>query len=672
MVKSFLSFVLGAFVITVVVLGLNAYRSAPKVEPLGEYRILLDGKEVAQKSGLFYRKGSAGTICIEIPGKLYKGNALAFSLTVNEYIRVFSDGVKIFEYTFPKRGHMNLWHRYFMVPVEGDIVIEGSFKVLGGLEKTLYVGPAEEVAKFVERANMIEEYMFYLGTGFMVAIFIVSVLLAIGLAKREFVYAGLAAVFPVLTALDEMNVVLYPILLWKKIAILGAAGAIFFSFLFIKNVLRRPHYLFEKIYFVIYWLLFSLVLFARDLYAVRVHYSNFYLYSLAALLYMSYMLLRYSKTFVDRVLAAGLAAVIMSALLSILAIVGFLKLEFMFFNIGQFAFGLTIAIYVMVKTIEVHKETLAMNEAITNLMNEQLRYIEKLKSWQNAVKTLSKETENDMERIELVGRKLEMSSKESLNKLDELEKSLVEFKSLVEKLMAINSVVQQTMFEAGHLNKRIVELSEQNRDSLKYSSEVLNSLKSENEKLSELFWKLSESVESIKVVTSKIKDIARETNLLSLNASIEAARAGEFGKSFAVVASEIRNLSNDTSELADSIERGLSNLLNYFGNFAKELTDFFNNLGEVVDRNSTLMSSMIGFSDNVEEMSAKFEDVIKSMEAQQSQLAWFDESFSRVLGRVSDLKHSFEIVENSKEEVFRVFDSVREKVEEIRRLFEEK
>lgn len=59
---------------------------------------------------------------------------------------------------------------------------------------------------------------------------------------------------------------------------------------------------------------------------------------------------------------------------------------------------------------------------------------------------------------------------------------------------------------------------------------------------------------SIKEFTDMIKNIAKQTRLLGLNASIEAARAGAAGAGFSVVAEEIGKLAGSSSDTVDKIQ----------------------------------------------------------------------------------------------------------------------
>jgi len=125
-----------------------------------------------------------------------------------------------------------------------------------------------------------------------------------------------------------------------------------------------------------------------------------------------------------------------------------------------------------------------------------------------------------------------------------------------------------------------IESSIKNIDELGKIIEI--SVESENE-LSQNMQGLVESTDEIKGALNTIKDIAEQTNLLALNAAIEAARAGEHGRGFAVVADEVRQLSEKTQKSLTEISSVINVVVQSIMQVSAELEENAKNINSLSD-----------------------------------------------------------------------------------------
>jgi len=145
-----------------------------------------------------------------------------------------------------------------------------------------------------------------------------------------------------------------------------------------------------------------------------------------------------------------------------------------------------------------------------------------------------------------------------------------------EKLFHELTAVVHSTDDASELSKnaktKLVDGNETIENALNSFHTTIELIDSQSKRIASL----AGALEQVMSVTSSIDQIAKTTNMLALNATIEAEKAGESGATFAVVANEVKKLSNDTRVAADEISQTVNSLSNEARIFMDELNNGVN------------------------------------------------------------------------------------------------
>lgn len=121
------------------------------------------------------------------------------------------------------------------------------------------------------------------------------------------------------------------------------------------------------------------------------------------------------------------------------------------------------------------------------------------------------------------------------------EQSISDMKNIMEQLI-------QELDQSVSASADISEATGSTTDKIKETQSQMGMLQDSMERISEMSMKIGKIID-------EINSIARQTNLLSLNASIEAARAGESGRGFTVVAEQVGELAARSSQAAEETNK---------------------------------------------------------------------------------------------------------------------
>lgn len=200
---------------------------------------------------------------------------------------------------------------------------------------------------------------------------------------------------------------------------------------------------------------------------------------------------------------------------------------------------------------------------------------------------------------------------------------------------------------AEELAVSIKSISEEMNRSLSATAEAVNAGSDAQTKIDSL----STAVERIGEVAAVISDIAEQTNLLALNATIEAARAGEAGKGFAVVASEVKSLANQTAKSTEEISTQISEIQSSTQAAVTSFVNISNALSRVQETAETIASAIDSQSLATQEIAHNTDETKTAGEEVSRSVVSVSEEATRTSGLTSDLNEIVTSVSKMVEEL---------------------
>lgn len=235
----------------------------------------------------------------------------------------------------------------------------------------------------------------------------------------------------------------------------------------------------------------------------------------------------------------------------------------------------------------------------------------------DGLRQLAKQSREATENLNAAAAEIRASTQEQAASVEEQLAAVQETAATVDEITHAGAQIGKRAQEVIASAQATAQTSVAGLQAVDDTALAMDAIREQAETVAENIVALSEKTQAVGEIISSVNDISERTHLLALNAAIEAAAAGENGRSFAVVASEMKVLADQAKDATGQVRSILGDIQRGINASVMLTEEAVKRVGAGKERTDMTQQTITEISSRVQESVQTFQQIVASTNQQQ-------------------------------------------------------